>query len=440
MGTLNSARIERLATGAIRDRIIKKTDCLTPDISEGDKGISWDGQIFLYEPHEDSTKSNFCGRIPVQVKGHEWDGPYPETIKFDAEVADLRNYMLDGGVLYFVVYLSNSGEDHCIYYNTLTPEKLKTVLSECRDTQKKKRIVLERFPEDGDTIIQVVKSAYDACNITQQRTEKQENAHAITLASLSNMIPRISINSVTAKNGSISHFPYEFRNEIASCICQRLTDESVNSYLIDSFQSPKNPSLGAYIKGKLLNKDRNGSTAVYLIKNKYNVPLMIFGLKTGFLFRIQDLKNKNRQSSNHSPSEHTNSSISKDFIRADNIISAIELTDLYVHDWARNYWNSINRPNTSIGTFLFWYYVAPIIFESQQNIGCEYVYLFVEDVSPDKRLINYYNTKLNFYRDGKMSTPISNDNISCEFMYQKISEMREFRAYYFNKLSSREFI
>ena len=66
-------------------------------------------------------------------------------IKYQAEVVDLRNYLADGGVIYFVVYVK-SVTDFTVFYAQLDPVKLKEILGE--KTEGHKTITLKRLPKE----------------------------------------------------------------------------------------------------------------------------------------------------------------------------------------------------------------------------------------------------------------------------------------------------
>ena len=53
------------------ERLISRSDLLSPEIAKGDKGISWDGHINVYHTHQKiQSKSNLLFQVPVQVKAH----------------------------------------------------------------------------------------------------------------------------------------------------------------------------------------------------------------------------------------------------------------------------------------------------------------------------------------------------------------------------------
>lgn len=75
-----------------------------------------DGSITLYND-ESRKKDNIYGRADIQIKGHEVkkDELSKESIQETVSVADLKNYIKEGGVLYFIVNLTEFGNSvYCI--------------------------------------------------------------------------------------------------------------------------------------------------------------------------------------------------------------------------------------------------------------------------------------------------------------------------------------
>ena len=109
---------------------IRKSKRMFPYIDDNDKTPSWDGNIFLYS-NSSGEKSNLLGKIPVQVKGHNIKSFPKGNMKYRAEMADLRNFYNDKGVLYFVVCLrelEEGGFEKKGYYACLPIAKLKDLL------------------------------------------------------------------------------------------------------------------------------------------------------------------------------------------------------------------------------------------------------------------------------------------------------------------------
>lgn len=144
-----------IAVSALQKKI-SQTNYLVSYLNSNDKGPSWDGEIYVYgNPDDKHPKSDLIGKVPVQVKGHKTKQTHEEKIKFQAEVSDLRNYLKDGGAMYFVVYFDENGENECIYYSTLLPFELKRMLKNT-GKRKKKSITLIPFPNDKDEIVDLM--------------------------------------------------------------------------------------------------------------------------------------------------------------------------------------------------------------------------------------------------------------------------------------------
>lgn len=129
--------LETIATSSVKSSI-SVTDELSPFINERDKEPSWDGNIYIYA-NSDKRKEGIK-KVPVQVKGKQSDDFSSETVKYLVTVVDLENYLNDGGVVFFVVYISRDGRKTKIYYSCLLPVKIRNILSS--NIKKKKRLAL----------------------------------------------------------------------------------------------------------------------------------------------------------------------------------------------------------------------------------------------------------------------------------------------------------
>lgn len=110
--------IETVATSAIKNRIAD-TDRLSQFINERDKEPIWDGAIYAYKSKSRSN-DNIIGKAPVQVKGKVVKAIKSDKITYRVNITNLKQYRDDGGVLYFVVYISED-KQKIIYYAMLLP-------------------------------------------------------------------------------------------------------------------------------------------------------------------------------------------------------------------------------------------------------------------------------------------------------------------------------
>jgi len=145
---LDSKTIETLSVNAVKDSIVM-CEYLDQFIAENDKEPSWDGFVYIYNVNT-KNKSDLKGRMPVQIKGRLCDDHTKTQISYSMSVADLRNYLWDGGCVLFVVYIGNCGLTKKIYYAELTPVKLRKLLEEAGQ-QEKKSVHLKEFPADSDS-------------------------------------------------------------------------------------------------------------------------------------------------------------------------------------------------------------------------------------------------------------------------------------------------
>ena len=149
--------IEKLATSAVESSI-EKTDRLSSFINSGDKEPCWDGNIYIHEG-KNHTKKNIK-KVATQVKGkkvkpHE----VSDTIKYRISADDLIAYMMNGGTMFFVVYIDErSKETLQIYYAELLPLKIKGILSEVKGSYL---VSFQKFPTDNLLKTEIFLNFYD---------------------------------------------------------------------------------------------------------------------------------------------------------------------------------------------------------------------------------------------------------------------------------------
>lgn len=98
--------LEKIATNAVETSIVK-TDRLTSFISRGDKEPCWDGNIYIHESKL-HTKKNLK-KVATQVKGKAvTKKQVADTISYRISRDDLVAYMMNGGTMFFVVYIDRS--------------------------------------------------------------------------------------------------------------------------------------------------------------------------------------------------------------------------------------------------------------------------------------------------------------------------------------------
>lgn len=138
--------LEKLATSSVSDSI-SLTETMSPFVNDGDKEPVWDGHIYIYA--DKYKRKDNIKKVPVQVKGKKEKNLEAETIRYSLGIPYLKNYLDDGGVFFFVVYISPDGRKKQIYYASLLPIKLRIILSDLKEGQKTRTFELKKFPEDN---------------------------------------------------------------------------------------------------------------------------------------------------------------------------------------------------------------------------------------------------------------------------------------------------
>ena len=139
--------LEKLATSAI-EKEIAKTDLLSSFINSGDREPCWDGHIYIHEDKK-KTKKNIK-KVAAQVKGKAVrTRDAKRTISYPISCDDLRAYMMNGGTVFFVVYLNkDTGDVLQIYYVSLLPVMVKKLLDE-KKSRRTISVKFHKFPADN---------------------------------------------------------------------------------------------------------------------------------------------------------------------------------------------------------------------------------------------------------------------------------------------------
>ena len=127
--------------------IIFQNDYLNQYLTTNDKEPSWDGHIYVHDD-ESKRKDTIIGRVPVQVKGTTaFD---TEKRKYTVHLSDLNNYLCDGGVIYFIVYITDDKKR--TFYRQLLPSDIKGII-QGKENQKTVAIRFNELPKtSGETL------------------------------------------------------------------------------------------------------------------------------------------------------------------------------------------------------------------------------------------------------------------------------------------------
>lgn len=149
--------LEKLATSAVVTEI-SKTECLSSFINSGDKEPCWDGHIYIHEDNK-HTKKNIK-KVATQVKGKAVTSrQVTRTISYPVSYDDLYAYMMNGGTVFFVVYLDkDSGDALQVYYKALLPFGIKELF---KVRKNKYSIKFNKFPMDKNRKTELFLNFYE---------------------------------------------------------------------------------------------------------------------------------------------------------------------------------------------------------------------------------------------------------------------------------------
>lgn len=154
---INNIDIEGLAVGYLKT-LFSKIGCVRAVINDKDKEPIWDGNIYVYRYNTQyCSNKDFEGRIPIQVKGRIKKDIYVDNSKiplYKFEVTNLKNYLKDGGVLFFVVSFDENGNNEKVFYKKLLPYDLNRILKNVGN-KKSKVLTLDFLPENKEKIIEL---------------------------------------------------------------------------------------------------------------------------------------------------------------------------------------------------------------------------------------------------------------------------------------------
>lgn len=137
---------EQLATSAVIEAV-SKTSRLKAFINNGDKEPSFDGHIYIYNDNRETKKN--IRRVAVQIKGKGVNSVQSQGIKYPISCIDLDNYMKNGGVMFFVVYINKrTGSERQIFYAALLPFGIKQLMNGAKNGNKSISVKFSRFPDD----------------------------------------------------------------------------------------------------------------------------------------------------------------------------------------------------------------------------------------------------------------------------------------------------
>lgn len=156
---MDNSIIEQLGVTAVTTYLCT-SGYISPQIDKNDKTPMWDGFLCVYKKPDQINNDNFSYRIPVQVKASEYAGDsFPSKTSYSVPVINLKNYLNDGGVVFFKVLVKN--QDSEIYVSFLTKEKIEILLKGLKaPKQKSITISLGKKPKSIDELLTNLRRIY----------------------------------------------------------------------------------------------------------------------------------------------------------------------------------------------------------------------------------------------------------------------------------------
>ncbi|MDQ0246484.1 hypothetical protein J2S09_004088 [Bacillus fengqiuensis] len=204
MAKISNGRLERIAVGAVKAEANKPSSFLKADIPEGDKGISFDGEIQVFKD-ETETVESLVGKVPVQVKGTGVNKFSSKNRTFSLEIEHFRNYYNSNGAILFVVEILNTG-DSKIFYKQLLPKELKQIIHYYGDVKKQKKKTVTLRPLSETSLDRV-------CRIFINESKKQPTMLIESEAFVESDFTSFSLSSLTfnpAKEATSNIFDHDF--------------------------------------------------------------------------------------------------------------------------------------------------------------------------------------------------------------------------------------
>lgn len=270
-----------------------------------------------------------------------------------------------------------------------------------------------------------------------------------------------------------------------SLVCERLSSNEKNLFLVDNFYNKRNGSLEHTLKNEAYGEDEAGSIAYYLIKDKDENILFYFSIKCGILYDMFGEGEKLRKinelfrflvelENDPSTTEEDKKTITsilenirtrkglvkKDLsyishIKKNQIIeelekesedhlkrvgktfAGVEIVHFCANDAYRQSWEKFNIKQ-KMGAVVFWHFLIPKICELRKIVGCEYLFLFAADLTPDEFLVNYYRANLGFNDSSEYGTAIPFYDYECKFMYQELTDIEKRRNNFYSEFNPDE--
>ncbi|MCT1477594.1 hypothetical protein [Microbacterium sp. p3-SID336] len=146
--------VEALAVTKIQN-MIARCPHLKAFISSNDKTPFTDGHVDLYGGFG-QNKTDFLGRVPVQVKGRTRSGKLADQLTFGIDRTDLLGFQKESGVLYFYVAVDRQGQRSTPYYAILSPFVIEDYLRSAPEEQTSVAVDFKKFRNNTNEIERIL--------------------------------------------------------------------------------------------------------------------------------------------------------------------------------------------------------------------------------------------------------------------------------------------
>ncbi|MDE7166138.1 MAG: hypothetical protein K2O17_03825 [Bacteroidaceae bacterium] len=273
------------------------------------------------------------------------------------------------------------------------------------------------------------------------------------------------------------------KETISSLVVERLRDNHAEyASLANTFSNKKNPTLEHIITSRTaFDRDRENTTAYYAVKAPTGELLLYFSLKCGELFEDLDVRKMNLAAKTQqaiavltgtdSPQKEDaekaeafleenaedikfllpeienyiakkeqyaadiQQELNKQMRRVLKTYPAVEIVEFCANDNAREAWRSLGL-HRKMGECIFWHHIVPRLLAIQDIAGCQYVYLFAADSTPDSILVNYYKVALKFEQLAGLGANKPRYDFQCTFLCQKMSELAEKQDFFYEHFNT----
>ncbi|NDO51446.1 hypothetical protein FMM75_19315 [Lachnospiraceae bacterium MD335] len=173
------------------------------DIHMNDKTVSWDGNIIYFKNKKPTVTGNEF-LIPVQVKGREYKTlPDKNRLSFSVETVDLKNYLKNEGIIFFVIAIEKCSYRTKMFAKILLPIDLVGIMNN-KEEQGSITIHLNH--------IETVKELEEICGFFNENRPKQ------SYINIQNFNPK----SEDMSEFTVSILPSKYRNPAIAIVKNRM--------------------------------------------------------------------------------------------------------------------------------------------------------------------------------------------------------------------------